>query len=248
MISIDSVVKQYSPSVRIGSISLDIPAGGITALVGPNGAGKSTLLTMIGRLLGIDEGTIEVGGLNVATTKSSELARTLSILRQENHFISRLTVRQLVGFGRFPHSKGRLNAKDEAIIDRYIGFIMADRLTAVSLGEDIAVSLGVNYHRMVLIATGLVAVATGVVTVVVGSLPFLGLIVPNLVSMTMGDNLRTNLPWVCLAGIALVTVTDLLARTIISPFEMPVSVILGVLGAFVFIALVLRQAKKGATL
>ena len=77
MISIDSVVKQYSPSVRIGSISLDIPAGGITALVGPNGAGKSTLLTMIGRLLGIDEGTIEVGGLNVATTKSSELARTL---------------------------------------------------------------------------------------------------------------------------------------------------------------------------
>ena len=69
MISIDSIVKQYSPSVRIGSISLDIPAGGITALVGPNGAGKSTLLTMIGRLLGIDEGTIEVGGLNVATTK-----------------------------------------------------------------------------------------------------------------------------------------------------------------------------------
>ena len=141
-----------------------------------------------------------------------------------------------------------------------IVFIMADRLTAVSLGEDIAVSLGVNYHRMVLmassptttvttpVATGLVAVATGVVTVVVGSLPFLGLIVPNLVSMTMGDNLRTNLPWVCLAGIALVTVTDLLARTIISPFEMPVSVILGVLGAFVFIALVLRQAKKGATL
>ena len=129
-----------------------------------------------------------------------------------------------------------------------IVFIMADRLTAVSLGEDIAISLGVNYHRMVLIATGLVAVATGVVTVVVGSLPFLGLIVPNLVSLSMGDNLRTNLPWVCLAGISLVTVTDLLARTIISPFEMPVSVILGVLGAFVFIALVMRQARKGAVL
>ena len=129
-----------------------------------------------------------------------------------------------------------------------IVFIMADRLTAVSLGEDIAISLGVNYHRMVLIATGLVAVATGVVTVVVGSLPFLGLIVPNLVSMSMGDNLRTNLPWVCLAGISLVTITDLLARTIISPFEMPVSVILGILGAFVFIMLVLRQAKKGAVL
>ena len=128
MISIDSVVKQYSPSVRIGEVSLDIPTGGITALVGPNGAGKSTILTMIGRLLGIDEGTIEVGGLNVATTKSSELARTLSILRQENHFISRLTVRQLVGFGRFPHSKGRLSAEDEAIIDRYIGFLGLEEL------------------------------------------------------------------------------------------------------------------------
>ena len=128
MISIDSVVKQYSPSVRIGAVSLDIPTGGITALVGPNGAGKSTILTMIGRLLGIDEGTIEVGGLNVATTKSAELARTLSILRQENHFISRLTVRQLVGFGRFPHSKGRLSAEDEAIIDRYIGFLDLEEL------------------------------------------------------------------------------------------------------------------------
>ena len=123
MISIDSVVKQYSSSVRIGEISLEIPAGGITALVGPNGAGKSTLLTMIGRLLGIDAGTIEVGGLNVATTKSSQLAQTLSILRQENHFISRLTVRQLVGFGRFPHTRGHLNSEDEAIIDRYIGFL-----------------------------------------------------------------------------------------------------------------------------
>ncbi len=128
MISIDSVVKHYSSSVHIGEISLDIPTGGITALVGPNGAGKSTLLTMIGRLLGIDEGTIEVGGLNVATTKSSELALTLSILRQENHFISRLTVRQLVGFGRFPHSKGRLSAEDEAIIDRYIGFLDLEEL------------------------------------------------------------------------------------------------------------------------
>lgn len=123
MISIDSVVKQYSPSVRIGSISLTIPAGGITALVGPNGAGKSTLLTMIGRLLDIDEGVIEVGGLNVATTKSAELARTLSILRQENHYISRLTVRQLVSFGRFPHTRGRLTSQDEEIIDRYIGFL-----------------------------------------------------------------------------------------------------------------------------
>ncbi len=81
-----SVVK-HTPSVRIVNF-LTIPAGGITALVGPNGAGKRLLLlTMIGRLLDIDEGVIEVGGLNV-TTKSAELARTLSILGQENHYIS----------------------------------------------------------------------------------------------------------------------------------------------------------------
>ena len=109
----------------------------------------------------------------------------------------------------------------------------------------IATTLGVNYHRVILIATGLIALATGVVTVVVGSLPFLGLVVPNLISMALGDHLRQNLPWVCLSGIALVTIADLLARTIISPFEMPVSVILGIVGAFVSIALILRQSRKG---
>ena len=123
--------------------------------------------------------------------------------------------------------------------------VLADRLTAVGLGEDIATTLGVNYHRVILIATGLIALATGVVTVVVGSLPFLGLVVPNLISMAFGDHLRQNLPWVCLSGVALVTIADLLARTIISPFEMPVSVILGIVGAFVFIALILRQSRKG---
>ena len=123
--------------------------------------------------------------------------------------------------------------------------VLADRLTAVGLGEDIATTLGVNYHRVILIATGLIALATGVVTVVVGSLPFLGLVVPNLISMALGDHLRQNLPWVCLSGIALVTIADLLARTIISPFEMPVSVILGIVGAFVFIALILRQSRRG---
>ncbi|MFI5505630.1 ABC transporter permease [Corynebacterium kutscheri] len=124
-------------------------------------------------------------------------------------------------------------------------FFYADRLTVAGLGEDIATNVGVNYQRMVIIGTGLIAVATGVVTVVVGSLPFLGLIVPNLVSMFRGDDLRSNLPWVCLSGIALVTVCDLLARTLISPFEIPVSVILGMVGAIVFVTLIVRQAKNG---
>ena len=124
-------------------------------------------------------------------------------------------------------------------------FFYADRLTAAGLGEDIATNIGLNYNRIVFVGTGLVAIAAGVVTVVVGNLPFLGLIVPNIVSMVRGDDLRSNLPWVCLLGIGIVTVCDLLGRTIIAPFEMPVSVILGVVGAVVFVALIVRQTRRG---
>ncbi|HLS62845.1 MAG TPA: iron chelate uptake ABC transporter family permease subunit [Ruania sp.] len=124
-------------------------------------------------------------------------------------------------------------------------FVVADRFTVAGLGEEIATNIGVNYTRVVLLGTVLIAVATGVVTVVVGNLPFLGLIVPNIVSMVRGDDLRSNLPWVCLLGIAIVTVCDLIGRTIIMPFEVPVSLILGVVGAAVFILLILRQRRHG---
>lgn len=123
MITLTGVAKNYSSDVKIGPVDLTIPLGGITALVGPNGAGKSTLLTMIGRLLGMDAGAIEIAGYDVAKTASKDLAKIVSILRQENHFITRLTVRQLVGFGRFPHSKGRLTRRDEEVISRAIEFL-----------------------------------------------------------------------------------------------------------------------------
>ncbi|MFS0714147.1 iron chelate uptake ABC transporter family permease subunit [Microbacterium sp. 2P01SA-2] len=119
--------------------------------------------------------------------------------------------------------------------------LFADRLTAASLGKDVATTLGVDYDRVLLLGTALVAVATGVTTVVVGFLPFLGLIVPNLVSMWRGDNLRANLPWVCLGGVAVIVVCDIVGRVIRMPFEVPVSMILGVLGAAVFVMLLLRQ-------
>ncbi|MDK8476065.1 MULTISPECIES: iron chelate uptake ABC transporter family permease subunit [unclassified Corynebacterium] len=122
-------------------------------------------------------------------------------------------------------------------------YIFADRLTVVGLGEDVATNVGLNYNRMLLLGTGLIAIATGVVTVVVGSLPFLGLIVPNIVSMMRGDDLRSNVPWVCLLGIGIVTVCDLVGRVIIAPFEMPVSVILGVIGAIVFIIMIVRSTR-----
>lgn len=123
MITIERARKDYSTQVRIGPIDLTIPTGGITALVGPNGAGKSTLLTMIGRLLGLDEGVIEVAGYDVTRTPSKDLAKIVSILRQDNHFVTRLTVRQLAGFGRFPYTKGRLNKADERIISQAIDFL-----------------------------------------------------------------------------------------------------------------------------
>ena len=128
MISLSQVRKNYNDEVGIGPVDLQIPAGGITAFVGPNGAGKSTLLTMIGRLLDIDEGAIEVAGLDVSSTKSKDLAKVVSILRQENHFITKLTVRQLVSFGRFPYTQGRLKKQDEEIISRYIDFLGLEQL------------------------------------------------------------------------------------------------------------------------
>jgi len=124
-------------------------------------------------------------------------------------------------------------------------FVVADRFTVAGLGEEIATNVGLNYNRVILLGTILIAIVTGVVTVVVGNLPFIGLIVPNVVSMIRGDDLRSNLPWVCLSGIAIVTVCDLIGRTIIAPFEVPVSLILGVVGALVFVALLLRQRRRG---
>jgi len=123
-------------------------------------------------------------------------------------------------------------------------FLYADRITVAGLGRDISTSVGLDHTRVLLIGTGLVAVATGVTTVVVGFLPFLGLVVPNLVSMWRGDNARTNLPWVCLGGVAIVVVCDIVGRIIRMPFEVPVSMILGVVGAAVFITLLLRMRAR----
>jgi iron complex transport system permease protein len=122
-------------------------------------------------------------------------------------------------------------------------FIIADRFTVAGLGKEVATNVGLNYERIVLLGVGLVSVVTGVVTVVIGNLPFIGLIVPNLVSMIRGDNLRTNIPWVFLAGIWVVMVCDIIGRVVIMPFEVPVSVVLGVVGAVVFITMLLSQRK-----
>lgn len=129
------------------------------------------------------------------------------------------------------------------IVVTFFIFIYADRLTLAGLGEDVATSLGANYNRIVILGTGLIAFAVGIVAAVIGNLPFLGLIVPNIVSMYRGDDLRSNLPWVCVLGMGTITLCDIISRTIIMPFEVPVSLILGTVGAVVFIIMLLRQRR-----
>lgn len=129
------------------------------------------------------------------------------------------------------------------VIVTFFIFIYADRLTLAGLGEDVATSLGINYNRIVLLGTGLISFAVGIVAAVIGNLPFLGLIVPNIVSMYRGDDLRSNLPWVCVLGMGTITACDIISRTIIMPFEVPVSLILGTVGAVVFIVILLRQRR-----
>lgn len=130
------------------------------------------------------------------------------------------------------------------VIVTFFIFIYADRFTLAGLGQDMTTSLGLNYNNIVLLGTGLIALAVGIVAAVIGNLPFLGLIVPNIVSMYRGDDLRSNLPWVCVIGMGTITVCDIISRTIIMPFEVPVSMILGTLGSVVFIVVLLRQRRS----
>ena len=123
MIEIDNISKKYQTIPVLKNVKATIPQGGITAIIGPNGAGKSTLLSIISRLLLADEGQVKVHNMDVVNTPSDKLATYLSVLRQENRFTSRLTVFELVGFGRYPYSKGRLNKDDLVYINRALEFL-----------------------------------------------------------------------------------------------------------------------------
>ncbi|GLR10275.1 iron ABC transporter ATP-binding protein [Mixta theicola] len=123
MIEVKEICKSYQNSKVLDRISETIPAGGITSIIGANGAGKSTLLSVISRLLTADSGSVWVNGLEVAKTPDEQMAKVLSVLRQENHFTSRLTVEDLVGFGRYPWSRGRLTADDRQHIVTAMAFL-----------------------------------------------------------------------------------------------------------------------------
>lgn len=124
-----------------------------------------------------------------------------------------------------------------------LAMLIADRFTVAGMGKAFSVNVGLNYQQVMLIGMAIISVISGVVVVVIGVLPFLGLIVPNIISLAMGDNLRYTIPWVALFGGALVVLCDIIGRLVVYPFEIPVSVILGVIGAAVFLFLLLRKPR-----
>lgn len=122
-IEIKNVTKQYGDKKVVDQVSLCLPEGKITAFIGPNGAGKSTLLGIISRLLKADSGEVWLNGKELLAQKSEEIAKQLSILKQSNHINLRLTVEELVSFGRFPYSKGNLTEIDRSFIDQAISYM-----------------------------------------------------------------------------------------------------------------------------
>lgn len=127
-----------------------------------------------------------------------------------------------------------------------LAWVLADRFTVAGLGSGIATSLGLRHRQLV--ATGLVVVSvvTAAVVVTVGAIPFVGLVVPNLVSLIRGDNMRSTVGWVAAAGAALVLACDVLGRVVRAPYEIPVATIMGVVGGVVFVGLILARTRRVA--
>jgi iron complex transport system ATP-binding protein len=123
MVEVRGVTKQYGSKKVIDRVNLSIAKGKITSFIGPNGAGKSTLLSMISRLTAKDEGEIYIDGVEIGQCKSNELAKKISILKQSNHIGIRLTIRELVSFGRFPYSQGNLTKEDWKYVDEAIAYM-----------------------------------------------------------------------------------------------------------------------------
>lgn len=125
-----------------------------------------------------------------------------------------------------------------------LAYAVADRFTVAGMGEDFAANIGLNHRRMVSLGLVIVAMVTACVVVTAGIVPFLGLIVPNLVSLFMGDNMRRSLPWVALLGAAFVLVCDMVGRLILYPYEIPIGTVVGVIGSALFLLMLLRGRAR----
>ncbi|GIM85831.1 ABC transporter permease [Salinispora arenicola] len=140
--------------------------------------------------------------------------------------------------------RGRYELLWVAFAATVAAWVAADRLTVAGLGRDFTTNLGMHYGRLLALGVTVVATVASVVVVTVGAIPFLGLIVPNIVSLVLGDNARRAIPWVAVAGAAFVLACDLIGRVVRYPYEIPLGVVVGVVGAAVFLYLLLRSSER----
>ena len=123
MIQVKNLVKIYGNKKVVDDVSLNIEKGKITSFIGPNGAGKSTVLSMISRIMNKDKGSVIIDDLDIDKYDNKELAKKISILKQSNNINVRLTIREIVGFGRYPYCEGRFNEEDIKYIDEAIEYM-----------------------------------------------------------------------------------------------------------------------------
>lgn len=127
------------------------------------------------------------------------------------------------------------------LVGLVLAWLAADRFTVAGMGRDFTTNLGLDYRRVVMVGLVIVSVISAVVLVTVGIIPFLGLVVPNVVSLLVGDNMRRAVPWVAIGGAAFVLACDIFGRLVRAPYEIPISVVVGVVGSGVFLFLLLRK-------
>ncbi len=125
-------------------------------------------------------------------------------------------------------------------------YVAAGRFTVAGMGEAFATNVGLNYARVVTLGLVIVSMTTAAVVVTVGMVPFLGLIIPNVVSLAMGDNRRRTLPWIAVSGAGFVLACDILGRLILYPYEVPVGAVIGIIGSAIFLHLLLRKNARVA--
>ncbi|MGR5117395.1 ABC transporter permease [Vibrio astriarenae] len=140
--------------------------------------------------------------------------------------------------------KGNYEILYLAIPTSILAYMYASKFSAASIGETFAKNIGLNYRKVVMVGVMLVAVLSSSVVMIVGVIPFLGLIVPNIISQFMGDNMRRNLPWTAYWGALLVLICDVLGRIIIFPYEVPISMIISIFGGIIFIGLILKDKSN----
>jgi len=125
-----------------------------------------------------------------------------------------------------------------------LAYLFANKFTIAGMGEDFSKNLGLNYHLVVNIGLTIVSLISSAVLVTIGSIPFIGLVVPNIVSMIRGDNLKNSLGTTALLGAVFLLFADILGRVIIYPYEISISLTVGVLGSIIFIFLIFKGVKK----